>query len=241
MPAEAAQLQQLFERIEGLWTELEVPWADRETFRVTHGKAATVAPESLRGELLRELLSLLRHREATMGVLLAIKERERCLGYLSRLLARCGEGPAANEPERRALVGCLALTRDATLAVVEAVERWRAQMWRRRPFVWKGPGGQPVNYLRKMCTDVARLLEKGLDMQVLKQCGLVGADLVLLMPLGTSVDGEVEGDQHGSEEGGDMRGLFLATSLHVPPEEDFGSPELAARQMEAVEVGASVF
>ena len=84
---------------------------------------------------------------------------------------QCLAGASGND-----LVAALALARDTSVKVVEAVESWRASLWRPEPFLWKSQ-----NYLKKMQTDLAVLGNPGYA-KILGSINLSAQDLEVLVP-----------------------------------------------------------
>lgn len=74
------------------------------------------------------------------------------------------------------LVAALALARDTSVKVVEAVESWRTCLWRPEPFIWKSQ-----NYLKKMQTDFA-VLRNPEYAKILESTSLSTQDLEVLVP-----------------------------------------------------------
>jgi hypothetical protein len=259
--------QALQGRVEGLWEELHVPEGDRAFVRSTH--FLSPSPETAEGQeegegcraLLHEFVSLLHHRQATLDVLRAIRERERCLYYLRAMLAKFQRQPRTfadvdkGDVLRRMLVECLGLARDTSLLTVEAMLRWRKGLWRPQPFLWRAAeeeeGTRPVNYVERMGSDVAVLLETEGGGALLSRVGLGLGDLGLLVPhAGKEKEGnEGAGKEGVGEEGGqeaeEFRAarerhlpLFLRHSFQNDAEPDFACPQLRRRQRAAIKVGA---
>jgi len=243
------QVQELESRIKDLWQELHVPPTDRAVFSRQYFYGAEYYDmRKAKSALLVEYLNLLRHRKDTVNVLRAIREREKCLSYLTAMFQTFRRGIKRfhkRQEDQKNFVLCLALVRDTSLVVIEAIMKWRKHMWRKKPFLWTPePQMPPVNYLIKMASDADFLLSSS-GLKLLEMVGLQDIDLMLLFPqvlqmrkqAGASLSLPSSAQEH------DRKGyyqLFLQHSFEGENAKEFGDPTLARRQDAATKVrGAS--
>lgn len=131
-------------RMELLWQQLRIPFADRDLFTALYccGEQKNVSKVVEQIQLLEE------HRKLTCSVLAKIKLREQSLLNLERALKQTAS--------LNVLIATCNLVLHATMAVIYEIRRWRELLWLPRPFRWKKHSG----YLSKLQSDVRRLFSQ---------------------------------------------------------------------------------
>ena len=140
------------ESIVALWQQLKIPKTDRLAFAGENflpptkqqRRAFDFRSKETNLQKMLDLLDL--HRDNTLKVLHAVKERERAVScFIDCLAELCKEVEHHEKMDEKTVqgwcktvVGLAGKAMDATLWVLEAIAMWRVPLWRPLPFLWKG-------------------------------------------------------------------------------------------------------